>query len=170
MHSCFRNESYQDSFTHQIHSSLNLWFGCRNATFKSFSEFGAQSDIVKVNIGLKHCALLTKDGHLYTYGNNQYGQLGVGHHDDQFTHPVPVDSLRGKLMCIFKFLCYETKQKVICYKYIWRNITVWDLIVFRNCYKMLYLSLFNIFFGVVDLRHVCNMAYEIQIAFYKTRK
>lgn len=38
--------------------------------------------MVQVNGGWRHTAAVTSEGHLYTWGWNRFGQLGLGHLDD----------------------------------------------------------------------------------------
>jgi len=43
-------------------------------------EYGLPEDvrIVRVSCGIYHTVLLSEDGHVWTFGNNGYGQLGHG--------------------------------------------------------------------------------------------
>ena len=34
--------------------------------------------VSQLDCGLDHCALVTKEGHVYTFGSNQNGKLGLG--------------------------------------------------------------------------------------------
>ena len=47
------------------------------------------SDVKMVNLGNYHSAAITNDGSLYTWGNNEYGQLGYGNIENA---PLPIDN------------------------------------------------------------------------------
>ena len=48
-----------------------------------------------VSIGMRHIAVCTEDGHMYTFGRGTHGQLGHGDRENQ-TSPVLVQALQGK--------------------------------------------------------------------------
>lgn len=48
--------------------------------FKLLSKFEL-SDVKSIKIGLEHTLALTHTGNIYAWGNNSYGQLGLGHTD-----------------------------------------------------------------------------------------
>jgi len=35
-------------------------------------------NVAQISCGLDHCALVTLEGHCYTFGSNQNGKLGLG--------------------------------------------------------------------------------------------
>src|SRR5205085_10428740 len=45
------------------------------------------SDIVDISTGMTHTLALTNNGQVYVFGSNEYGQLGLGDHDDRY---IPV--------------------------------------------------------------------------------
>ena len=47
------------------------------------------SGITDVSMGRSHCIALTESGDVYTWGNNQYGQIGNGT-QEAVTEPVRV--------------------------------------------------------------------------------
>ncbi|ELU11747.1 hypothetical protein CAPTEDRAFT_27796, partial [Capitella teleta] len=49
----------------------------------------------QVALGARHCAFLTNQGQVFTYGNNQFGQLGVGTFEKALKEPKLVDGLPG---------------------------------------------------------------------------
>lgn len=51
---------------------------------------------VQVAAAADHSMALTRDGHVYGWGMNAEGQLGVGTEFDQCEGPALVDSLEGK--------------------------------------------------------------------------
>ncbi len=53
--------------------------------------------ILNVNFGTEHGALLSKDGQLFTFGNNNCGQLGIGSTESK-TQPILVETFKGKYM------------------------------------------------------------------------
>eukprot|EP01126_Amoeba_proteus_P030175 TRINITY_DN29901_c0_g1_i1.p1 TRINITY_DN29901_c0_g1~~TRINITY_DN29901_c0_g1_i1.p1 ORF type:complete len:423 (-),score=111.49 TRINITY_DN29901_c0_g1_i1:209-1477(-) len=59
--------------------------------------------IVDVSIGLNFCAAVTDKGHLYMWGSNEYGQLGLGHTKNQ---PIPIE--------VSFFSRNKTVSKVCC--------------------------------------------------------
>ncbi|KAL4239292.1 putative E3 ubiquitin-protein ligase herc4 [Mactra antiquata] len=50
--------------------------------------------VVQVSCGRYHCLLLTDDGKLYTWGDNKFGQLGLGN-TQKFNQPQLINSLNG---------------------------------------------------------------------------
>ncbi|XP_064646318.1 alsin-like isoform X2 [Lineus longissimus] len=73
---------------------LYLWKCQADVALKSSSIFH-KKPIIKVAIGYSHCAFLTRDQDVYCYGNNNYGQLGIGSLDNQLESPQMVEDLRG---------------------------------------------------------------------------
>jgi alpha-tubulin suppressor-like RCC1 family protein len=43
--------------------------------------FSTVKDIISISSDGGHCILLRKDGKVYSYGSNEYGQLGLGHYN-----------------------------------------------------------------------------------------
>ena len=71
-----------------------IWQGVTNAP-KTFGIL--QSKIItQVALGENHCVFLSRDGEVYSYGNNQYGQLGIGTLKDSLKEPTLVTALQGK--------------------------------------------------------------------------
>ncbi|CAH1788427.1 unnamed protein product [Owenia fusiformis] len=66
-------------------------------TPRSFDVFSSLP-VQKVALGSHHISFLTKFGEMYTYGNNQYGQLGLGHLTDELKEPFLVEALLGKFI------------------------------------------------------------------------
>ncbi|KAK3696531.1 hypothetical protein QZH41_015897 [Actinostola sp. cb2023] len=54
----------------------------------------AKMMIVQLACGANHCIAMSRGGHLFSWGQNSNGQLGVGIPGDQY-EPSPVSSLRG---------------------------------------------------------------------------
>ena len=52
------------------------------------SDSAQQPIVTKVVMGNFHVTVLTEDGRVYTFGGNQFGQLGLGE-TDTLAHPVP---------------------------------------------------------------------------------
>ena len=50
-------------------------------------------DIVSVHAGEYHSIALTRDGEVYTWGHNDYGQLGLGNASIVVSTPQKVESL-----------------------------------------------------------------------------
>jgi alpha-tubulin suppressor-like RCC1 family protein len=51
---------------------------------------------IQVSCGSNHTAVCTEDGHMYTFGNGVYGQLGHGGDNEEKTSPALVQALEGK--------------------------------------------------------------------------
>lgn len=51
--------------------------------------------VVQIACGHNHCLALTNAGELYSWGMNQYGQLGFGYHSETVPKPVLIASLVG---------------------------------------------------------------------------
>lgn len=67
-----------------LFAKLRLDSGCRVPRLVAFDN-NENEHIVQVAAGGSHSALITADGHLYTWGGGSYGELGLGH----FTRCVP---------------------------------------------------------------------------------
>uniref|UniRef100_A0A3B4CZH2 HECT domain-containing protein n=1 Tax=Pygocentrus nattereri TaxID=42514 RepID=A0A3B4CZH2_PYGNA len=52
-------------------------------------------NVIQVVCGDQHCMALTQDGHLFTWGQNSSGQLGLGKGEPSFLSPQPLKSLCG---------------------------------------------------------------------------
>ena len=59
--------------------------------------FFSQSRIANFDLGVIHSALITIDGHLYTWGCNDCGQLGTGNSVKQQIYPKLNKTLLGWL-------------------------------------------------------------------------
>ena len=74
--------------------SLNLGEGSKEPVFVttptkvklSNTASGADARIAKVVTGILHTAVLTESGRVYTWGDNQYGQLGIGVSTNSIKH------------------------------------------------------------------------------------
>src|SRR3990167_9743562 len=53
-----------------------------------FAEY-VRDNMGFISVGYNHFAFIDNQGQLYMLGNNEYGQLGLGHTDDVLS-PVPV--------------------------------------------------------------------------------
>ena len=71
-----------------------VWHGYTNSSPRSFDVF-RNIPITRVAIGAHHCAFLTSDLEVFTYGNNQHGQLGDGTFTDCLREPQLVEALKG---------------------------------------------------------------------------
>jgi hypothetical protein len=65
------------------------------------------SKLSTVACGYSHSSLLTDTGDVFTWGNNYYGQLGLGHKKDQFK-PQIVRQLSGKHIIAIKCGSFHT--------------------------------------------------------------
>ncbi|XP_071973647.1 probable E3 ubiquitin-protein ligase HERC3 isoform X2 [Engystomops pustulosus] len=54
-----------------------------------------QQRVLQVSCGNQHCLALSDDGQLFTWGQNNHGQLGLGHGFTQQSSPQRVKSLEG---------------------------------------------------------------------------
>ncbi|KFH12064.1 regulator of chromosome condensation (RCC1) repeat-containing protein [Toxoplasma gondii VAND] len=68
--------------------------------------------VVQVACGSSHCAALTEDGEIYTWGSDDYGQLGLGKESRFVLLPRRVDALADKrvvsVRCGHFFTCCTT--------------------------------------------------------------
>ncbi|KAI5702500.1 hypothetical protein M8J75_000776 [Diaphorina citri] len=53
----------------------------------------ASVSVVQACAGYSHCLVLTSTGELYTWGNNEYGQMGINNSNTTVTKPQRVESL-----------------------------------------------------------------------------
>ena len=54
-------------------------------------------DVKKLKIGLRHSAVITGDGQLYTYGNGNWGVLGHGNEKNiRVNEPKRVEAFKNK--------------------------------------------------------------------------
>ncbi|AEC02728.1 fimbrillin family protein [Parasphaerochaeta coccoides] len=61
---------------------------------------GFMTDVAAVSAGYGHTMILKMDGTLWAIGRNEYGQLGVGNHNDTST-PVQVSSMGSDVAAVF---------------------------------------------------------------------
>ena len=48
-----------------------------------------------VSLGFEHSGCVTESGHVYTWGNNYYGRLGLGDENNRYS-PTLVEALAGE--------------------------------------------------------------------------
>ena len=53
---------------------------------------GLLTGVMDMSAGYRHCMAITKDGGVYTWGYNKYGQLGNGETSSSGKHPTPLQS------------------------------------------------------------------------------
>jgi alpha-tubulin suppressor-like RCC1 family protein len=58
--------------------------------------------VTKIFCGISQLGALTNSGHLYMWGRNKFGALGLGHRNDQF-FPLKVDLLFNYYKIFFYF-------------------------------------------------------------------
>jgi len=51
--------------------------------------------VVGVSLGFEHSGCVTESGHVYTWGNNYYGRLGLGDENNRYS-PTLVEALAGE--------------------------------------------------------------------------
>jgi alpha-tubulin suppressor-like RCC1 family protein len=68
--------------------------------------------ILRVQCGLDFTAFLTTEGQLFVTGNNQMGQLGLGHKDNLTIPHIVSDALRGRR--VVDVACGGTHMLVLC--------------------------------------------------------
>lgn len=73
----------------QGHNDKNNKEKGKNAT-ESYSPVKVLDNVEAVSFGKKHVAAMTKDGNIYTWGDNEQGQLGDGTTSDSFV-PIKVN-------------------------------------------------------------------------------
>ncbi|KAK7873892.1 hypothetical protein R5R35_005749 [Gryllus longicercus] len=55
----------------------------------------ATCHVIQITCGLNHCLALTNNGDIYSWGSNEYGQLGIGRYSSVERKPTLIRSLRG---------------------------------------------------------------------------
>ncbi|XP_031558665.1 probable E3 ubiquitin-protein ligase HERC4 isoform X2 [Actinia tenebrosa] len=73
-----------------------------NITWPRMIKHLAKMTIVQIACGANHCMALSKGGYLFSWGENTFGQLGIGSTANQSV-PVPISSLDGVpfgLICV----------------------------------------------------------------------
>jgi len=55
----------------------------------------ATNFVVQISCGYRHCLALTNNGQLFSWGNNDHGQLGLGNKSESVANPTLVKSLSG---------------------------------------------------------------------------
>ncbi|XP_066534384.1 E3 ubiquitin-protein ligase HERC2-like [Hoplias malabaricus] len=73
--------------------TVQQW-SCSQQTNRSFSSL-TNKQIAQVACGNDHSLVLTKDGQLFTWGQNSSGQLGLGRNEPSSSSPQPLRSLCG---------------------------------------------------------------------------
>lgn len=58
--------------------------------------------------GYYHTIVLAAGGHVFGFGRNDYGQLGLGHTMQRVFGPKEIDSIEGKGICRVSAGCYHT--------------------------------------------------------------
>lgn len=73
--------------------------------------------VQNVAAGSSHCALVTTDGRLFTWGSNDYGELGLGHSEQQ-NQPalvtLPGELLAAKVACGCSFTLALARSGDVC--------------------------------------------------------
>ena len=75
-------------------SVAHIWQGYSSVCARNFPTLN-QVNVIKVSLGVKHCAFLTDKHILYSFGQNQFGQLGTGDVQDYSKEPVQVKEFAG---------------------------------------------------------------------------
>ena len=66
-------------FSFGNNTTFELGLGITNSFYEEYAKFIAGiSDIIDISAGYSFSAILKSDGTVYTFGNNGYGQLGIG--------------------------------------------------------------------------------------------
>uniref|UniRef100_A0A7E4W2J0 non-specific serine/threonine protein kinase n=2 Tax=Panagrellus redivivus TaxID=6233 RepID=A0A7E4W2J0_PANRE len=100
------------------HSAL-YEFDLANVTLSAVSNLPPKIRVKQLSIGANHQALLTIDGAIYAWGNNKFGQLGLGHRESKDS-PTRVTSLDGKeirrVACgaTFSVFCGDRGIAMVC--------------------------------------------------------
>ena len=68
----------------------------------------AGKEVVQVSAGYRHSAAVTSDGHLYTWGEGDFGRLGHG--DSQFRF---VPTLVKDILVRYEFVFVKFVEKIV---------------------------------------------------------
>ena len=81
----------------------------------SSSKSTLSKAVQRIECGLKHCMVLTKDYQLYSWGSNQFSQLGVKLAPGQEFSTIPVHVKAFEKSKPFKMVCGSYHN--ICFSY-----------------------------------------------------
>ncbi|XP_069078749.1 RCC1 domain-containing protein 1 isoform X1 [Pleurodeles waltl] len=81
--------------------------------FPALLDLPQESEVLKVSCGSRHTAVVTREGHLYTWGWGAYGQLGHGD-TNSLDHPRIVECFSQKQMCVKDVVCGLWNTFVLC--------------------------------------------------------
>ena len=91
--------------SHRRFGTPHLWFGSRISQAAPIENIDPACLFYKIAIGKKHCSIVSLDGSVYAFGNNQYGQLGLGDVDDEFRQYCLLKDFKSILLffvdCVF---------------------------------------------------------------------
>ncbi|KAI3451356.1 hypothetical protein Pfo_008021 [Paulownia fortunei] len=96
--------------------------------------------VVEISSGSYHIAVLTSKGNVYTWGNGENGQLGLGDTKDR-NSPSLVDTLKGRK--VEKITCGSSSTAAICSH---KSLSSADQLACRGC---------GIAFGFTRKKHNC---------------
>lgn len=81
--------------------------------FPALLDLPQESEVLKVSCGTRHTAVVTREGHLYTWGWGAYGQLGHGD-TDSLDQPKLVECFSQKELCVKNVMCGLWNTFVLC--------------------------------------------------------
>jgi RCC1 and BTB domain-containing protein len=64
--------------------------------------------VANIRCGYYHTLLLTDTGRVFSFGRNDYGQLGLGHNAQRMFGPHQVEELEGKNVTSISAGCYHS--------------------------------------------------------------
>ncbi|XP_030830534.1 alsin-like isoform X1 [Strongylocentrotus purpuratus] len=89
-----------------------MWKGFLSNTTPFTHDILKTKNIIKISLGSKHCAFLTNQRSVYTYGNGEYGQLGHKKFTDVTKQPVLVQELKSENVA--DVVCGNNHTGVVC--------------------------------------------------------
>ena len=99
----------------------HLWFGASLSSASSVHNFVKCGPVRNLAVGKKHCGIVSLNGCALTFGNNQYGQLGLGHTQDEFKECCAIDTFKGDVL-LFSFISLLLKNNLlilVSFKFNW---------------------------------------------------
>lgn len=81
---------YISSFIFLVKNDNTLWCSKLENSENYSQEIKVMNDVSKIDVGWEHIIILKTDGSVWTFGDNSYGQLGVGEDIEYSEFPIKV--------------------------------------------------------------------------------
>ncbi|XP_071484586.1 alsin-like [Diadema antillarum] len=96
----------------ELHGLPYMWKGFLSNTIPICHDVFKTKNVIKISLGSKHCAFLTDQRSVYTFGSGEYGQLGHKKFTDVTKQPILVQELKSENVA--DVVCGNNHTAVVC--------------------------------------------------------